>query len=96
MAERGAFSELGQPHVARATYLQIGGDRETAVVKLEDGQADTAWNGLIRLIRHYQAPQSAYVARIMNLDPHKGDDYDGLSRFGEWGLHDMPEPEDLT
>lgn len=95
MAERGAFGALGRVGVKRATYVQIGGDGDSRTLKLGDGQVGAVWDGLHRLVGFYQNPTAAYVARIMNLEPRFPDDYQGISRFGEWALHDDPVPEDV-
>lgn len=95
MAERGAFAGLDPASVSRVTYIQIGGEGETRSVDIEPGQTEATWEGLETLIGSYQNPATAYVAHALNIETDYAGDYDGVSRFGEWALHDHPVPEDL-
>ena len=54
-----------------------------------------ALGDLERLVRQYQSRGTGYVARLFDRHPDRPGDYDGVSRYGEWAIHDLPIAEDV-
>lgn len=96
MAERGGFDALGEREVAQATYVGLGSSPKTVDLKLSNNAAGTAWEELHHLIARYSDPAQGYTARRAVEQAGFAGDYDHLARYGEWGMTDRPEPEDLA
>lgn len=95
MAERGGFTKLGERDVAQATYVGLGSAPKTVELDLSNDAAGKAWEELHRLIARYRDPSQGYTARRAVEQTGFAGDYDHLARYGEWGLTDTPQPEDL-
>lgn len=96
MAERGAFAKLGEREVAQATYVGLGNSPKNVELDLSDGAAGKAWAQLHELIARYRDPAQGFTARRAVEQTGFAGDYDHLARYGEWGLTDTPQPEDLA
>jgi ATP-dependent helicase/nuclease subunit B len=88
MVEAGAFAEVGSAVAAGLLFWQLkgdesGGEERVAASLAPDAAAAQALEGLRRLIRHYERPQTAYRARPRPQVAWRGD-YDHLARRGEW------------
>ncbi len=95
MAERGAFTNGAHETVAKLTYLQIAKEAKELEIKTDDITFGNTWRDLLALLAAYARPTTGYTARAKHFDIRSPDDYDHLSRLGEWQLHDNPAGEDV-
>ena len=95
MVERGAFAELGPVETAMATYVGLGSSPKCEVVDVSPATLEAVWSELQSLIKLYRHPGQGYAARRAPKKKNDVGDYDHLARFGEWGMGDRPEPEDV-
>ncbi len=95
MAERGAFPGLGPAQVARVSYVGLGLTPKIEEIRSDEGDWDSAWADLHRLIGAYSSRSRGYTARRAMFAERDESDYDHLSRFGEWALSDPARPEDV-
>jgi ATP-dependent helicase/nuclease subunit B len=88
MALQGAFPGLDAQGIAELLYIGLGSakSREEREVPLADTAA--IWQRFVNLIRIYDRPETGYVARIYTWSDHGTEDFDDLSRFGEWDFED--------
>jgi len=96
IAEHGGFEEIGPAPVASAAFIGIGGKYKEQIAPFDDEPLGGAWEKFKDLIVSYQSYEQGYSARRALFSVKDFSDYDQLSRFGEWGLSDVPTPEDLT
>ncbi len=88
MVEHGAFKDVGKRLVSRLEYLTLsesGSPREAKAEKIAE-----TWNGLIELLAKYDLPTQPYQARIRPDSIKYEQDYDHLSRYGEWSDGNYP------
>jgi ATP-dependent helicase/nuclease subunit B len=95
MAEGGGFKGLDPEEVARVVYVGLKAELKTSAIELEPGQVTETWDEFTRLIAAFARPRQGYTARRALESVRDANDYDHLSRFGEWDLTDDPVPEDL-
>ncbi len=95
IAEAGGFAAFGPREVARVTYVGLGRGAREVSADLAPGEVAEVWRGLAALIAVYDDPAQGYPARRAVEKTRWQGDYDHLSRFGEWGPTDPPEPEDV-
>lgn len=86
MAANGAFETLGAAEVAGATYIGLGSGRKTTAVDL--AKLPQVQDRLLALIGRFQVRDTGYTAQRAVFKLRFENDYDGISRFGEWGLSD--------
>ncbi len=88
IAEAGGFEGVAPARVAMLAHLSLGAGkgagRTQAVKESPEALAREAWDGLLRLIAAYDAPETGYPARARLRKTRHAGDYDHLSRFGEW------------
>ncbi|MFV0293014.1 MAG: double-strand break repair protein AddB [Paracoccus sp. (in: a-proteobacteria)] len=90
MVIKGAFTKLGPVEIEGISYIQLGGDGKTHSRKYSAEAAERTWNGFIALARYYLQQRQGFTARRALRKSSDISDYDHLSRFGEWGMGDMP------
>jgi ATP-dependent helicase/nuclease subunit B len=95
MAERGVFGDGAPASVAVLSYLHVARDAKEQALEIDDTTFDGAWRDLLALLAAYARPTTGYTARGKFLDTRTSGDYDHLSRFGEWHLHDDPAGENV-
>ncbi|MEM1428928.1 MAG: PD-(D/E)XK nuclease family protein [Pseudomonadota bacterium] len=99
MASRGAFPGLPAAPVREMTYISLGVTGEDREIPMTDRDGadlpDAALDGLRRLIARYQTRAQGYTAQRAAETTRFDGDFDHLSRHGEWGLADEPEPQDV-
>lgn len=95
MVMRGAFQDLGPRPVAQMRYVHLGGEGDTRTLALGPEDIEETWTRLQGLIARYLSPDQGFAARRAMQFGRDIGDYDHLSRFGEWDMTDLPEPEDV-
>ncbi|TVQ55842.1 MAG: double-strand break repair protein AddB [Rhodobacteraceae bacterium] len=88
IAVAGGFAEAGDGPVATLAHISLGGGKGGGATTPVKGEAAAlaaeAWDGLLRLIACYDAPDTGYAARARPQRLRYASDYDHLARFGEW------------
>lgn len=93
MVHHGAFPALAGSEVAKITYVGLGTNPKIEETEITPELIDKVWTGLHRLIETYSRPDQGYTARRALHKVDEGNDYDQLSRFGEWDATDRPVGE---
>ncbi|WP_418268953.1 double-strand break repair protein AddB [Ketogulonicigenium robustum] len=96
MVSRGAFEKIGACNVVNATFIGLGSNPKQVPAPLEKLPPPVIWHQLQQLIDAWMQYDRGYTARIAPFAVKHASDYDHLSRFGEWGDSDTPQPEDLA
>ena len=96
MVERGAFAGIGTCHVALAEYIPIKPKETPTPAPLAEETPDQVWENLIALLTRWQTETQGFTARRLLWDKKTRNDYDHLSRFGEWDVSQPAQPEHLT
>jgi ATP-dependent helicase/nuclease subunit B len=91
MAERGGFADLGPTEVGRISYVGLGNTPKEVETELSHETLDAVWEGLVRLMQHYDRVETGYTARRAMFSERQEGDYDHLSRLGEWEMTDLPQ-----
>jgi double-strand break repair protein AddB len=74
--------------IARTSYLGLGSDPKEGSKPVSDPELDEIWDDFTKLIAEYADPEKGYAARRAVFETRFGQDYDHLSRFGEWSATD--------
>ncbi len=74
--------------VARTAYLGLSATPKEARQGYEDTDLEKVWDEFEQLIREYADPDKGYTARRAVFEARFDQDYDQLSRFGEWAQTD--------
>jgi ATP-dependent helicase/nuclease subunit B len=96
MAEAGGFRTLGPEEVAKVAFVGLKAELKVVETELQPGQIAEIWTEFGKLMAQYAKPAQGYTARRALETVREDNDYDHLSRFGEWDLTDAPVPEDLA
>lgn len=97
LARQGAFTGISASPVSELVYLRLSGgtpagERRLASAKTPPGTlADSAGEGLNRLLADYARPDVAYLALGAELRTALAGDVDHLARTGEWLLNAFAE-----
>jgi ATP-dependent helicase/nuclease subunit B len=89
LAERGHFRDVPPGTVVGGGYIGLGSDEGTALPLGKIGTLQ-AWEDLLAILGRMAAGTHRYTARRMMEKTTQPDDYDHLSRFGEWTMGDRP------
>ncbi|MFD2173042.1 double-strand break repair protein AddB [Rhodobacter lacus] len=95
MIMRGAFAALGPRTVSAMRYIQLGDTGACRQLGLGPEDVAQIWEGLHRLLARYLTPDQGFAARRALQKTRDKSDYDHLSRFGEWDVIDVSQPEDV-
>ncbi|PJI85887.1 double-strand break repair protein AddB [Yoonia maricola] len=96
MVELGAFESLGPMSVAGATFIGVNAAMKKVPAPLDDNPPNQVWGELEALFANWHDPKRGYTARLALFSKTDQSDYDHLSRYGEWGTSDDPDPQVLT
>ncbi|RYH04232.1 double-strand break repair protein AddB [Salipiger sp. IMCC34102] len=96
MMERGAFANLGQRPVAGAEFLAFKRDMKSVAAPLDTHPTARVWAELQDFLTRWMTTPEPMIARRAPKFMGDYNDYDHLSRRGEWSDSDRAEPEDLT
>lgn len=91
IAEAGGFAGIAAQKVRAVTYIGLGGTPKEVSNPLENDLVADTHDGLITLVDSYARRSQGYSPRRALPDSAAHSDYDHLSRFGEWGLTDLPQ-----
>lgn len=89
IAENGGFVSFGVPAhpVVGLEYWTLGGARSTGARKsIKPRPVDYTRAQLLRLLRHFEQTESAYLARPRPRHAPEFDDYAHLARVAEWSV----------
>lgn len=78
--------------VSRTSYLGLGSDPKERAKPVTDPELDEVWDDFAKLIAEYADPDKGYAARRAVFETRYAQDYDHLSRFGEWSTTDPIAP----
>lgn len=96
MVSRGAFKDLGEKHVDDAVFIGVNAAMRDVAAPLDKNPIDAVYAGLETLFTKWNTATTGYSARMAMFSKDDFSPYDHLSRFGEWTMADLPEPEDLS
>ena len=95
MIEEGAFSELGPVPAESGVFLKVGSSLQSTPAPIDETSITEIKTELRALILAYDNPDQGYLARRQTEKDTYANEYDHLSRFGEWDVTDEPNPEVL-
>jgi len=95
MIEEGAFSELGPVPADSGVFLKVGSSLQSTPAPIDETSITEIKTELRALILAYDNPDQGYLARRQTEKDTYANEYDHLSRFGEWDVTDEPNPEVL-
>ncbi|MFV0243873.1 MAG: double-strand break repair protein AddB [Qingshengfaniella sp.] len=93
IAESGGFRDIPPAPVLRAVYLGLGAAMKSSAVSLTNPPIADVPTDLARLIAAWMDEDKGYTARLARQRDSFVEDFDHLSRVGEWDLSDEPSPE---
>ncbi|MCP5039217.1 MAG: double-strand break repair protein AddB [Rhodobacteraceae bacterium] len=95
IARAGGFDKLAPNPVSRVAYISLGKVQPFKPEMLSEDDITTTQDELSALIGAYQRRDQGYTA--LRLDPKLGypSDFQHLSRFGEWDISQLPDPEEV-
>ena len=96
MIERGAFGDIGEVPVAGAAFLSLKPDLKSVPAPLDTHPTSRTWDELQQFLAEWFLARKPMPARRAPKFMGDYNDFDHLSRRGEWTDSDSPEPEDLT
>ena len=96
MAEDGGFAALGPIEVEKIVYLGLKEGLPRVETRITPELLAEVRTGLYHLIAAYARPQQGYTARRAMFKTTDISDYDALSRFGEWDISSLSNPEDVS
>lgn len=96
MAEAGGFASLGPSEVARLVYVGVKAAFKTEDIDVQPGDVARTWDEFRALVGAFAQPTTGYTARRAMQKVTDQSDYDHLSRFGEWDMTSVAEPEDMA
>ena len=88
MAERDGFKGLERSQVALITYVGLGNTPKLEETKIKPEITSEVWEGLYSLIRYYMSEDTGYTARRAVYEERFDNNYNHLSRYGEWKTSD--------
>ncbi len=91
IAAGGGFADLGPTEVSRLEYLTLSQSEDNREVDVKDIPA--TWAEFLKLLRTYQDFATPFAARLRSQDIRYEQDFDHLSRKGEWEDGDDYSPE---
>ena len=96
MALKGGFEEIGR---IRAAHLEVIGLSKPGAHLELDCDPDVIsqiWDEFLKIVAHFERPENGYAARLRPFRTDQWDEYDHLSRRGEWedndDIHEVPVP----
>ncbi len=93
LVEAGAFPALGGPRrVAAITYIGLGATPREETTLMDSDTVAEVWAAFGRLMARYARAEQGYTARRAPVTVAFPQDYDHLSRFGEWDTTDAAVP----
>ena len=93
LLRKGAFQDVGAFEHVSASYLKLS--QPIKRMDASDG-AEDFWSGFVDLVSNYLNSDSGFTARRAAEKLEVSDDYDHLSRWGEWELSDHATKIDLS
>ncbi|MEM9583857.1 MAG: double-strand break repair protein AddB [Pseudomonadota bacterium] len=78
------FEGFPSGHVKEVGYIGLGSDMKHARDVFEAGEIDAFWDRFEQLIGEYMEADKGYTARRAVFEERWDQDYDILSRYGEW------------
>lgn len=93
MIENGAFSDIPPTSEIRAYYVGIGAKYTEVDAPIAEETPAQTWERLRKLLITYRDENKGYTARRAAEYEGDYDDYDGISRFGEWDITDDVYPQ---
>lgn len=90
---RNGLSGQSGYQVARTGYIGLGSDTRELAHEYADDQLEEVWENFAELIAEYDDIEKGYTARRAVFESRYEQDYDHLSRFGEWDQTDPATPE---
>jgi RecB family exonuclease len=95
MALRGGFPGVDARVIDELLYIGLGNARAREEREVPKDGTEMIWRRFLNLIRIYDRAETGYVARIYQWDSEQPEDYDHLSRYGEWGFEDPLDESDV-
>lgn len=92
LVEAGAFPELGPREVASITYVGLGTTPKDETTVMDGDQIAEVWASFGKLVARYAQEDQGYTARRALFSDRLAQDYDHLSRYGEWDTTDAAVP----
>ena len=89
MLRRGSFVDIPKGKVLGLSLIGLGASPQQYVKDVNTGDLDEWESGLVQLIKRMKLELSSFPARIYkDKNNYPSDDYEHLSRYGEWGDND--------
>jgi RecB family exonuclease len=85
---RGGIAGQTGFQVARTAYIGLSATPKEAAQDYTDAELDEVWDEFAKLIAEYADPDKGYTARRAVFESRFDQDYDQLSRYGEWAQTD--------